>query len=83
MTPLKNSFCGMTPIIAIDCEMVLCETENGNRHEIARISIVNYNGNIIKDYYVKPNYKIGNNCILLVDYLTWVSGITYEHIKDA
>ena len=54
MKPLSNTFKGATPTIAIDCEMVLCKTEFGDRHEIARVSIVNYNGHTLYDEYVKP-----------------------------
>lgn len=67
---------GETPIVAIDCEMVMC-TKNGiQTHELARVSIVNYNGHILMDQYVRPVKKITN-------YLTWVSGITEKSIRDA
>ena len=49
--------------------MVLCEDfEKGQKHMLARVSIVNYNGHILMDKYVNPNRKI-------INYLTWVSGI--------
>ena len=70
MTPLKNSYKHATPIVAIDCEMVLCE---GNVLKLGRCSIVNYNGHVLFDEYVKPDEKI-------IDYKTQYSGITYEKL---
>ena len=49
MKPIANTFKGHTPTVAIDCEMVLCKTDVGERHEIARVSIVNYNGYTLYD----------------------------------
>jgi len=43
---------------------------------LARVSIVNYNGFSIFDSYVKPTKRI-------VNFLTWVSGITPELIRNA
>ena len=43
---------------------------------LARVSIVNYNGHIVYDKYVKPRGNITN-------YRTWVSGITPYHLKTA
>jgi len=70
LNPPQDSFNGITPIVAIDCEMVMVE---GNRHEVARISIVNYHNHVLFDEFIKPKGKITN-------YLTWVSGITYKKI---
>ncbi len=52
--------------VAIDCERVLTE---GNKESLARVSIVNYNGDTIYDTYVIPDEKV-------LDYRTWVSGVT-------
>ena len=52
--------------------MVQCTDSN----EIARISIVNYNGNVLFDEYIKPKKKITN-------YLSWVSGITPSMVIKA
>lgn len=46
-----------TPVIAIDCEMVICEDQQ--RH-LARVSIVNYNRHVLFDEYIKPTMKITN-----------------------
>ena len=46
------------------------------RHELARISIVNYNGHVILDTFVKPERRV-------VNFLTWVSGVTAFHLKTA
>ena len=40
------------------------------------MSIVNYNGHVLFDEFFKPRGKVTN-------YLTWVSGITYENTKNA
>ena len=45
------------------------------KHELGRVCIVNYNGHILYDEFVRPKYHITN-------YLTWVSGISYQKIKD-
>ena len=58
--------------MAIDCEMVMVE---GNHDEVAQITIVNYNNHVLFDDYIKPKKKI-------VNYLTWVSGITYQKIQN-
>jgi len=57
--------------VGIDCEMVGTE---GNRSSLARASIVNYNGIVIYDKYVRPNDRI-------TDYRTWVSGIYANDLK--
>ena len=44
--PDETLFKGITPLVAIDCEMVECET---NLSVLARISIVNYDGHVILD----------------------------------
>ena len=44
----------MTPIISLDCEMVKC----GEESVLARISIVNYNGQVLFDEYIRPTQYI-------------------------
>lgn len=64
---------GDTPIVGLDCEMVeVDDTSDG----LARVSIVNYNGHILMDTFVKPKGNITN-------YRTWVSGVTPEHMENA
>lgn len=49
-----------SPYIALDCEMVLCKNEDGEFfHELARVSIVDYENYVIIDQFVKPTYPIG------------------------
>ena len=43
---------------------------------LARVSIVNYNGHVLYDQYVKPEGKITN-------FRTWVSGVTPAHMAKA
>ncbi|KAI9496551.1 hypothetical protein BDB00DRAFT_785622 [Zychaea mexicana] len=57
-------------LIAIDCEMV--ETAEGKA--LARVTLVNEDGNTLLDEYVKPSEPI-------LDYLTQYSGITPEIMK--
>ncbi|CAI2368396.1 unnamed protein product [Moneuplotes crassus] len=64
---------GITSMVAIDCEMVgVNYTESG----LARISIVNYDGHVLMDTYVKPEGKITN-------YRSWVSGVYPSDLKYA
>lgn len=64
-------------MVSLDCEMVLsiAKHEIKEKHEIGRVSIVNYNGHILFDEFIRPKNRI-------VNYLTWVSGITYDKIKN-
>lgn len=55
-----------SPMFALDCEM--CKTENG-RLDVARISLVDEQLNVLLDELVQPDLPI-------VDYLTEFSGIT-------
>jgi RNA exonuclease 4 len=60
--------------VALDCEMVGVG-ENGVQSAVARVTIVDWDGNIVLDRYVKPDREI-------TDYRTFVSGITandYTH----
>lgn len=59
--------------MALDCEMVEVDKSDD---AVARVSIVNYNGHIIYDHYVRPLGKITN-------FRTWVSGVTPAHMNKA
>ncbi|KAL7664083.1 RNA exonuclease 4 [[Candida] zeylanoides] len=61
--------------VAIDCEFVGIGFE-GKESALARISIVNFYGHVLLDKFVKPKEKV-------VDWRTWVSGVTPKHMKDA
>ncbi|NWW43751.1 AEN nuclease, partial [Pedionomus torquatus] len=61
--------------VAIDCEMVGTGPQ-GRQSELARCSVVNYDGDVIYDKYVQPELPI-------VDYRTRWSGITKRHMKSA
>eukprot|EP00331_Platyophrya_macrostoma_P014435 CAMPEP_0176413778 /NCGR_PEP_ID=MMETSP0127-20121128/4889_1 /TAXON_ID=938130 /ORGANISM="Platyophrya macrostoma, Strain WH" /LENGTH=390 /DNA_ID=CAMNT_0017793599 /DNA_START=48 /DNA_END=1220 /DNA_ORIENTATION=+ len=72
LNPPQDSYTGVTPVIALDCEMVKVEE---NESEVARITIVNYNNHVLFDQFIRPKRKI-------TDYLTFVSGVTYGKIKN-
>lgn len=61
--------------LAIDCEMVGVGPE-GTISALARVSLVNFHGQVVLDRYVRPVEKI-------VDYRTEYSGIRPHHMKDA
>ncbi|NWR58229.1 AEN nuclease, partial [Bucorvus abyssinicus] len=61
--------------VAIDCEMVGTGPQ-GRLSELARCSVVNYEGDVIYDKYVQPELPI-------TDYRTRWSGITKRHMKRA
>ncbi|GAX73591.1 hypothetical protein CEUSTIGMA_g1042.t1 [Chlamydomonas eustigma] len=69
----KGKSTGVTKVIAMDCEMVGVGP-GGSRSALARVCIVNDDGNAILDAYVKPKEKV-------TDYRTWVSGIKPEHLR--
>jgi RNA exonuclease 4 len=59
----------LTEVIAIDCEMV-GGGENGRENLLARVSVVNSNGETLYDAFVKPI-----NDIPVTDYRTKYSGV--------
>ena len=71
-SPKPGVYRGETPVVALDCEMVGVE---GNNDALARVSIVNYNGHVLMDKYVRPVKHI-------TDYRTWVSGVSPYDLKE-
>lgn len=61
--------------VAIDCEMVGVGPD-GVDSALARVSLVNYHGEVLLDTYVRPVEKI-------TDYRTAVSGVEAHHLRDA
>ncbi|NXA47319.1 AEN nuclease, partial [Nothocercus julius] len=61
--------------VAIDCEMV-GTGPRGKLSELARCTVVNYEGDVVYDKYVRPELPI-------VDYRTRWSGVTKRHMKSA
>jgi len=61
-----------TKVLALDCERIL--TKKGDR--LARVSIVNFYGNIVFDTLIKPWAKV-------VDYREWITGIKATDLKHA
>ncbi|EGV60415.1 hypothetical protein CANTEDRAFT_111603 [Yamadazyma tenuis ATCC 10573] len=57
-------------IFSVDCEF--CQTLNGK--ELARISVINFQNDVVLDEYVKPKEMI-------IDYLTKYSGITEQLLE--
>lgn len=68
----KGSMTAGKEVLAVDCEMVKTE---GDHFELARISIVNWSGDVVLDELVKPSRPV-------IDYLTAYSGMTEEGLKD-
>lgn len=62
--------------MAIDCEMVGVGPNPDRDSALARVSIVNYNGEQIYDSYVRTKEEV-------TDYRTHVSGIKEEHLLEA
>jgi len=62
----------VTSCVALDCEMV-GGGPTGQDSLLARCSIINYDGQVLYDKYVRPAAKI-------TDYRTWVSGIEARHL---
>merc|ERR1712232_6754 len=60
---------------AMDCEMVGTGYK-GHKSIVARVTIIDWNGIIIFDEYVKPTRAV-------TDYRTFVSGITPQHLEQA
>ncbi|KJH47894.1 exonuclease [Dictyocaulus viviparus] len=63
-----------TPILALDCEYVGGGTD-GDDDLLARVSIVNEEGKIVYDKYVKPKERV-------TDYRTAISGILPANIAN-
>lgn len=61
------AYARLTDVLAIDCEMVGVGI-NGERSQLARVSIVNYHGHTVYDSYVRP-------VEMVTDYRSHVSGI--------
>ncbi|XP_077173817.1 apoptosis-enhancing nuclease isoform X2 [Paroedura picta] len=61
--------------VAIDCEMVGTGPA-GKVSELARCSVVSYDGDVIYDKYIRPQLPV-------VDYRTRWSGITWRHLQKA
>lgn len=57
-------------VLSMDCEMCLTE---GGQSELARISLVRWDGEVVMDELVKPQRPV-------IDYLTRFSGITKEKL---
>ncbi|KAL8197572.1 UNVERIFIED_CONTAM: hypothetical protein K2H54_033106 [Gekko kuhli] len=74
-----NSFSYFKPkskkLVAIDCEMVGTGPA-GKVSALARCTVVNYNGDVIYDKYIRPQLPV-------VDYRTRWSGITWRHLEKA
>jgi RNA exonuclease 4 len=61
-------------VLALDCEMVGVG-EYGLDSALARVTLVDWNGRVVYDEFVKP-------AVPVVDYRTFVSGITKEQLEE-
>ena len=73
LQPDLKAFAGPTPILAIDCEMIQCVDKS---KQLARVSIVNYNRQVIFDEYIKPEGEVK-------DYLSEITNLNSFKIKNA
>jgi RNA exonuclease 4 len=60
--------------LALDCEMVGTGVD-GHRSTLARVTIVNWNGDIVYDQLIRPSETV-------TDYRTFVSGITAANLEN-
>lgn len=60
--------------LCIDCEMVGIGRD-GTQSALARVSILDWNGNVVMDEYIKPGRKV-------TDYRSFVSGITPAILRE-
>lgn len=66
--------CRLTKVVAMDCEMVGVGRE-GRRSILARVSIVNVQGQVLYDKFVRPKEKVK-------DFRTAVSGIRRQDLAS-
>ncbi|KLJ12033.1 hypothetical protein EMPG_12868 [Blastomyces silverae] len=62
--------------VAIDCEMVGVGPNPDRDSALARVSIVNYNGEQVYDSFVRPKETV-------TDWRTHISGVSQKHMTDA
>ena len=65
----------VTRVLALDCEMVGVGRD-GYRSILARVSVVNSDGNMVYDTFVAPTREV-------TDYRTWVSGVRPKDLAGA
>ena len=65
----------VTRVLALDCEMVGVGRD-GYRSILARVSVVNSDGNLVYDTFVAPTREV-------TDYRTWVSGVRPKDLAGA
>ncbi|PGH35659.1 nucleolar protein 53 [[Emmonsia] crescens] len=62
--------------VALDCEMVGVGPNPDRDSALARVSVVNYNGEQVYDSFVRPKETV-------TDWRTHVSGVSFKHMTDA
>ncbi|KAJ5605709.1 hypothetical protein N7510_008490 [Penicillium lagena] len=72
----RSSTAELGKYVAMDCEMVGVGPNPDNDSVLARVSIVNFNGDQIYDSYVRPKEMV-------TDWRTHVSGIAPKHMVEA
>ncbi|KAL2866422.1 uncharacterized protein BJX67DRAFT_372611 [Aspergillus lucknowensis] len=72
----RSSSVELGKYVAIDCEMVGVGPNPDDDSALARVSIVNYNGEQVYDSYVRPKEMV-------TDWRTHVSGISPKHMVEA
>ncbi|CAG7996214.1 unnamed protein product [Penicillium olsonii] len=72
----RSSTAELGKYVAMDCEMVGVGPNPDNDSVLARVSVVNFNGDQIYDSYVRPKEMV-------TDWRTHVSGIAPKHMVEA
>jgi RNA exonuclease 4 len=74
-SPGRKQYLSKAHYVALDCEMVGVG-EHGASSVLARVTLIDWDGNILMDELVKPQWQV-------TDYRTFVSGITKEMLDKA
>jgi RNA exonuclease 4 len=82
LLPAPQSYAKETPIIALDCEMVVC---SDSQKHLARLSIVNYNRQTLFDEFIKPELPVVNylNHVTNIDSFKLHKALPFSHYRSA
>lgn len=80
LLPPPKSYAKETPIIALDCEMVVC---SDSQKHLARLSIVNFNRHTLFDEFIKPELPVVNylNHVTNIDSFKLQKALPFSHYR--